>query len=416
MDRLGRIAGAGFSSGLFPDQKLQTAPLWAEGSNVLFSNEKIEVFPGASVLFTRPVSEAVTGLLELSPIVTGNPGVLVGHLDRLYCWDSVAGIQALGSGYTGSVNATASMPATRWSMAQYNEYMFATNGVDPLQLCKVLGTGFVAQTANTSTQFKQAEIIRKHKQFVLAFNLTLSTGVRQPNAFAWCDVNLPEVWVPAATNSARKLYIPHLKSDINCVEGFGESLFAYTLDGVYNVSYVGYPDVYSAVPLLSGIGTYGKFCVTEARGKHVGFGPRGLWSFDGQSYDYIDNPPVRKFLRDNLNREQASKCVVYNDRTIQHVLIFFPGVNATENSMGIAWNYIDNNFTEVVFARSAASDTGQLEKAVTGDSTGNVYSQSEDVPAQTDADHSIPITSSFSLNTGYGDGGYGDRGYGGIGG
>lgn len=417
MDRIARIDRQTWNSGTFLDQEQQTAPLWVDSSNVMFQNDTISVFPGAGPLFTKDSSNLITGLCELSPIVLDAPGLLYGTHTELKCWDETNGIQSLGSGYTGIKDSTKNQVSSRWSLLQFNEWLMATNGQDPMQLCKVIATGFADMTSDTSTQFKYAEIIKKYRQFVLAFNLKLSDGTRQGNAFACCDVNDPETWVPASTNSARKFYMPHLKSDILNVTELGEDFICYTVDGSYVVSYAGYPDVFSAKPLHEGIGVFGKNCVCEVKGRHVGYGPRGLWAYDGNSYEYIDSPPLRKYLRDNLNVSQADKIVLYNDRTLQHMLMFFPGPTSLENNMGVAWNYIENKFTPLVFSRSAAVDTGQFDRAITADFFGNVYKQSlDDIPAQDTANYKIEITSEIQILTGYGERGYGEGGYGGYGG
>lgn len=416
MDRIGRIEKSQLSSGLFPDQKLQTSPLWVDGSNVMFDADKISVFPGSLNLFTKNYSAVVTGILGINNLVTGYPAVLYGFPDRLKLWDATNGIQAVGSGYSSDSNDTHAVRATRWSFEQWNEWLVATNNKDPMQLLKIAGTGFVAMTANTSTQFKYAQIIRKFRQFLIAYNLTLADGTtKQPNAYAWCDVNDVETWVPTATNSARKGYIPDLEDGILCVERLGETHILYSLNSTYSMQYSGYPDVFQPQPGKKGIGVYGKNCVTEVMGKHVGYGPRGLWEFDGTEYSYIDTPPVRKYIADNINQSEISKVVLYNDRTIKHVLMFFPLMNDAENTVGIAWNYIENKFTKLGFYRSAAVDNGIFANSLTGDSVGNIFRQGlDEVPPSNPSTSVIPITSGGSIYTGFGEGGFGGRGFGGL--
>lgn len=413
MERLARIEGSAWSSGIFLDLKQQTAPFWTSGTNVIFQNGAVGVWPGSLPLFVKTKSGLLTGLGELSPLVTGAPGVVYGFNDTLHCWDAESGVQNLGSGYTGSVDQTVAMPATRWSFTQWNEWIAATNGVDPVQLCKVLGTGF--EDMNTSTQFERAEILNKYRQFMIAFNLTLEDDTKQSNAVAWCDVNDPDTWVPAATNSARKIYIPAMNQGILAVEPFQEAFFMYGQDLAYALSYSGFPNVFEPQQLAPGVGVYGKNCVCSVKGRHVGIGPRGIWSYDGNSYEYIDNPALKKHLDATLNKDQASKIVVYNDRTINHVLFFYPTLGNTENFGGVAWNYTENHFSPISFGRSVGLDSGVLDFGITGDLTGQVYKQSlQDVPVSDSASSNIPITEGGEVDLGFGESGFGDYGYGGV--
>jgi len=414
MDRIARIDKQVFTGGLFLDQEQQTAPLWTEGSNVLFRAGEVGVFPGSVPLFTRTRTGVITGLGELSSIVTGENALVYGFRDQLLVWDVSNGVTSVGSGYTGYADQGPDYAATRWSLQQWNEWVVATNGQDPMQLLKTVGSGFADMTTSTSTQFKKAEVIRKFRQFLVAFNLELSDGTKQPNAAAWCDVNDVETWVPTASNSARKIFIPDMDSGILCAEKFGDNIFMYSGDQAYALTYSGYPNVFQPQPLVKGIGVYGKNCVCEAKGFHYGLGPRGFWRTDGVTYDYLDTPAVKKYLARTLNRDQASKVVVYHDRTIDHILIFYPQIGQTENGAVLALNYLENKWTKGAFSRTAAIDSGIFDYGITGDTVGNVYRQSlQDVPVSDAVQSQVQVKSSGVIKLGYGRGGYGQYGYGG---
>lgn len=416
MDRLVRIEKDQFCSGVFLDQTQQVAPLWTSAQNVMFSEGMLGVFPGSIQLFQRQKIGTICGISELSSIVTGAKGICFGFGDSLHLWDADNGIQDVGSGYTSIADQTETQLATRWSIQQWNEWVVSTNGQDPMQLLKVVGTGFANMTTDTSTQFKYAEIIRKYRQFLIAFDLTLADGTRQPNAAAWCDVNDVETWVPSADNSARKIFIPDLESRILCAESLGDHIFCYSDDSAYAVNYAGYPDVFDTQKLPKGVGVFGKNCVAEINGLHYGFGPRGVWRFDGATYEYIDTPPLKKYLNKVVNQAQGSKCVVYNDRTINHLMLFYPKVGGTGViDEGQAFNYIENKWTPVTFRRTAAIDSGVFPYGISGDENGNVFQQSLlSVPASDGVSDVMPVSGAGRVIVGYGQGGYGERGYGGF--
>lgn len=159
------------ASGVFPDMANQNAPFWRTAQNIMFYAGSIMPFPGATILFPKTVSVPITGLLELDPQVTGHPAICFGTLNELRYWDATNGETLEGSGYTGNANQTDAAIATRWSIQQWNTWVYATNGVNPPQVNKA-GAGFVA--ADVDTLFTTAEIFHKWRQFLIAFNL--STG------------------------------------------------------------------------------------------------------------------------------------------------------------------------------------------------------------------------------------------------
>lgn len=407
IERLARFDTDLIGGGLYPDLHNQAAQFWQDGYGVMFYGKKMRPFPGGVRLFAPTLLAPITGILDLSPLVTGEPAIVYGSLTKLRLWEATAGDAEVGTGYTGNADETPSTLATRWSFVQWNDWVFATNGVSLPQVYK--GASFA--NADVDTLFTTAEIFLKWRQFLIAFNL--STGKHH---IRWCDTDNPEVWTPSASNRARGLFAQDIEGDIRAAQVFGEMVLYFSSNSIFQLEYFGGNDVFGTHRMLSGIGAVGKNAVCSAGGLLYGVGPRGIWQSDGVTFRYTESGMVRDTFRDDVNKEQLSKIVMYNDVRNKHVKMFYPSGEALENDKLMAFNYEEGHWTRARFGRTAASDSGKFDFAVSGDAVGNIYAQSlpEQVSGSAGVQNMTVTEVTGALLNGYGDLGYGALGYGGT--
>lgn len=393
----------------------QNAPFWRTANNVMFYAGSVMPWPGAANLFAKSISKPVTGLLELDPQATGEPAVAFGTDSNLYYWENTAGQTTEGSGYTGAANQVNNVrgdmitPASRWSLQQWNTWVYATNGVNLPQVNKNAGAGFVA--ADVDSLFTTCEIFHKWKQFLIGFNL--STG---KNHIRFCDTDNPEVWTPSLTNSARGLFAQDVVA-IRAVREMSEAILYYGDDSLNVLEYIGGTKVFGTHRLLRGVGAYGKNTVCSAPdGMHYGWGPRGIWRTDGHSAEYIDGPAIQRYIKQTLNVSQASKIACYFDGQIKHVVFSYPSLTSAENDLMLAFNTLEPKWVPGSFGRSVMSDEGKFAAAVSGGRTGDIYIQSLLEPVSASLGNpSLPLHAvSATLLSDWGESGFGQLGFGGT--
>lgn len=329
-------------SGIVPSLHKLQAPLWIDGQNVIFEDGSVQKSKGyvaiAEVLGTDPIS----GIQDI--LLSTGPNLCFGDANNLYRYDG-ATVTADGTGYTAilslaafqinafqidafSASSSTYVPASLWSMANFGTWCFATNGVDPPQINKMAGAGFVDLTGTPPTR---ARIVVRYKNFIIFFNTT--TG---DNYAEWCDVDDPENFT---TGAAGTLPIRDLDSEIKCVVSIGDALAIYSSNSMAIFQYIGPDYWFGSKPALKGIGATGIHSVVAQKGYNFGISKQGVWKTDSASYDYISPPFIRKWIQDNVNFSKEEKIAGYLNEDRSMVEWGVPVNGGSDNSITIGYNY-----------------------------------------------------------------------------
>jgi len=231
-----------------------SAPLWIDGQNVLFDGGVVKKIKGTDRVFDTQMTGGteVSGLL--GAVIGSTKTLFLGTKARLFKWTQVDfSATVIGSGYTGVDDETSSVPATRWSMVNWGDWIYATNGVDTPQVYK--GTSFSNMGSGIPS------VVRIFKE--LKFHLLGFYG----KTVAWSDEDNPDVWNAGATGV---LPIRGLHSDVIAAAPLGESMAFYSQDRMGLVSYIGEPFIFGAEVLLKGIGAVGVNAVCAVGRKNYG--------------------------------------------------------------------------------------------------------------------------------------------------
>jgi hypothetical protein len=354
---------------LYPTLGSRQSPFWKDGRNILFEDAAVKSSPGSFLLFDSQVGEEVTGIK--TTVQGGKKTVYYGTPTQLKKWsleDGVTDLTKVG-GYTGTADDL-------WSFARWGEWIVASNGVDPIQVDKNAGAGFVDLTG---TPFTWAKVIYGTDTQLFAMNTS-----NDPGEIAFCDIDDIESWSPLPSNQAGAKIQRNLASGITCAVALGANIAAYTEYEMIIISYIGTPFVYSILPREKGVGTNSKNGVISVGSFNYGFSKTGIWITDGATVQHIDDPAMHSFILGQgefkLNKNKDFLVCAWHDRHQKTLTFYYPAGTAVYNSIGVVFSYTTEQkcWSICDFGRTCVDDAGIFDFAITGDRTGAIGQQNVD--------------------------------------
>lgn len=393
---IGNITEA-LQSGIYPDLKGRSAPLWIDGRNLYFEDKALRGGLGQFLLFNPSEQSEVLGIT--STYLGGLPTIFYGTAAKLWRWDETNGLEDVtntGGAYTGGTNDL-------WDFAAWGEWMIATNGVDTPQVYK---TGDFADVGGLGT-ITTIDAVVEWSPYMLGFATNL--GEKE---VAWSDTDDVEDWVATSTNAAGALEARGLNSAILSGKKVGDNICFASTDELRVVNYIREPFIFGIEPAIRGFGITGKHAFVTVGDIAYGFGPRGIWASDLIKAEYITHGILQDFIYNNINRDKWHKVVAFHDRVQSLVGFYYPTENSDMNDRGVALNYRNNSWTIFNYGRSAAADVSVFDFAITGDTEGNLYfSSATGAPTPTGEDATLEINEGGTLTQGWGIGGWSENGW-----
>jgi len=335
--------------------------------NALLFDAKAGNFDDAAGNFDDGGASQVTLDVSLSTPITGlhvmktNDGqqqVFYGTLNKLYVYEGPTPTEE-GSGYDGYADQAAGHDATRWSMANWGDWVVATNNFDKPQLRKNGTDGFEDMTDGTMPT--RAAIVFQfgpHMHFA-----NVSDG---RNRIDYSEEGNPEV-------IAGNVFLRGLETDIVAAVPLGQAYGIYTANEMQIYSYIGNIFTFGALPAISGIGALSKFSVVAVGARNFGLMLNGIFATDGTSSQIVSDPALGEWLVRNLNKDQMSKIVGYHDVAHNQVRWALPTGTSNSNNLVLAYNYQTGAITFHSQAFSAAFEKGVFNWPLVGTEAGSVY-------------------------------------------
>jgi len=408
-DIIFRASPAEILSGLHPSLPFDEAPLWQEGENVIFRDGGVRPAIGSVILFNRLESDPAVGGQEA--IIGGNKYIFWGNRQSLFRWQeagSPADISRVSS-YSGIRDESASQRATLWSMLHWGDQILATNGVDPLQVSADPASAGIFADLDTTAVFTTAEIVAPVRDFVLALNLSIGGDV-----IGWADAGSLTGWAATAGGESGQLQIRGLGSDIVAAAALGDGLAIYGANRMHHASFVGSPNFIGERHLLDGIGAVSKHSVAAAGRLHYGFGPRGIWQTDGFQFKYIDQPDIHDFIFNDLNTNQISKAVSWNDQALDTVFFSYPRAGSLDNNRTIGFDYRTGIWSILSYGRSGALSQSIFAFAIHMTALGEILGQPDETAPIEQGGIPLKLTPlDANIVVGFGEGRFGQGGFGG---
>ena len=178
--------------------------------------------------------------------------------------------------------------------------------------------------------------------------------------------------------------------------------------------WIGSPNVFTFKNMLNDVGAVGPRAACSVGNKLYGVSERGIWESDLYNYTYDDSPVIRTFLRRRLEVDQRSQITLVHDDANKLILFCFPEVGQDLPSASLTWDLDAKRWGRLTYGRSAFDQGDVFDYALTADSFGDVWGQTQEAEAIAGlTTGKFLLHENASLLAGYGEAGYGELGYGG---
>lgn len=280
--------------------------LWEEGTNVVFRDRGARRIDGATDR-AGPTSSRVRDIAQA--FADGESRAYLASDVDVRLVRSFAGswtIETLGVWPTFSQHA---------SLETWGTWLIATNGVDAVRVWKG-GIGFAPLAG---VPFSMAKIVKRKQPFLLAFNTDNigSTGVE------WSSDSDVEAWTPSAANKAGNYNLRDLESEVVAVADLGPRLAVYSRSSMTLGTLVGGANVWGWQRAITGIGAVSKRSVVTLDPFNYGITQDGIFKTDGNSFVFVDDPAMLRYIKDNADFSRAREIWGFADSKTKSVTFYF---------------------------------------------------------------------------------------------
>lgn len=366
MEKLFEARGA-VMAGIRPDEELAESVLWLEGENLTSMGRSVQPVASQYSVVPKLSSTPILGMLETNLWVDD---------ERQLWWGSTTSLYRFILNGSGLIDVTPiSWIADRsrsdfWSYQEFFDDIFVV-GNSGLYRIQDGDANFLLVT--TAPNWTTGKILAKLGRHLVIFNTDVDS-----RHWVWCDTNEGTDWTSTASNAAGASQFTDMDGEIECVVPLGRGLGVYSRNEVHLVTNVGFPLYLVSNKLIpKGIGAVSPQSVVSVKGVHYGFGPKGIWRTDGNTYDYIDTTSVNHFIYSDFTEELTRQKYVVAWHNIREtsVVFFWPGKDSIENDRSIAYNYSTGTWWQMGYNRTARTEGEIFGAAILGDALGNVFAQ-----------------------------------------
>lgn len=325
-------------SGLYTGAKKTVQPLWDEGNNIAFKELGVQKLRGAA----------------LEATISGPPPVeiaqaYVNGVQRLWASDGDYWRVLDKTGLTWAQNLIYNFPTagTYVDIETWGAWALATNGIDQLALRKA------GNALPITAPFTTAQVLKRKGVFMLAANT--SQGEANINHSGESDV---EEWTVGTKRSGVNT-IRDLDSGIIAIEDIGDRLAIYSRNRLSIGTFVGGASVFGYRTMVEGIGAVSRRSVVRVDPYNYGLCETGVFRTDGMSFQYLDEPAMRAWLKANVDWSRRTKIWGFHD--VERHCVTWHFQNNVAAWLSITYHYQHGVFTKgnmQLFAGASADVLG----------------------------------------------------------
>lgn len=190
-----------------------------------------------------------------------------------------------------------------------------------------------------------AQVIRSHKNFLFALNIT-DGGAVQPDTYRWstaADVNgLPFTWDESDTSAIAG--VASLGGDNGAIVDavpLRDSLVIYSEYGIDILDYVGGEFIWSRREMSNSVGLFGKYCVTEVEGSHYFISNGDVLKNDGTNLTSIMRGRIQGKFNENFDNSRADLAFITKNHNTKEIWFCVPQIYPAGSSAAYVYNWAD---------------------------------------------------------------------------
>jgi hypothetical protein len=324
------LVASGLTPGVMPD----IVPLWSTGQDVVFANGSVQNAPAKTSLLSftgTPLDIAQSFTLARRRLyIATSTGVF-----RYIGPQSEFEIPALLATQPpeGQFSQLIALAQDKCLLIPWGDYIISTDGLNPPKYDQNTG----AMSNLLGTPFSYARVMWKYQSHLFAADTNL-TGRR----VYWSALDAPEVWTASLSNDAGSNPLRDLDSRIRCGTLLGGNTSIYSQDQMVMARYIGGDQVFTFSPALYGIGALNPRSIIAHNRFNWGLHRRGIFYTDGITFDYVDEPRVRAWLKANVDFGLGDKICGWHDEDFQMMCWAVPVAGGYQT---IGYKYKEQSFT-----------------------------------------------------------------------
>lgn len=345
---------------------------WSLADNMRFRGQSVERLGGRAQVFGTPGVAPHFALPIQSPSQTY---WLYVSLTKAYVYDGSSHTNITRQTAAADVDYTAS--ATReWNGTLFGGVPILNNGVDAPQYWSSLNTATkLAALANWPAS-TTARTIRAFGPYLVALDVTKSTGTQYPHLVKWSHPadpgSVPSSWDETdPTKDAGEKDLPDVNAGI-IRDGLPlrGHFYIYKEGSVWRMSVIGGQFIFNFDTFLETAGILAPHCVTITGDgtRHVFATQDDIVVHNGNSVESILDARYKKYLVNNIDTSNYLNSFMFTDAFRDEVWFCYPESGNTNPNKALIWNYktgqrgalseADVNFRNVIGGTiESASDT-----------------------------------------------------------
>ena len=325
------IGASGVSADAMP-HSLKDAVL-SDVRNVSCSAEGVERVRGRAAL--GPVSSFEPHWLLPYTTPTGGRRFIQAGTSKVFANDftTLTNITRASGDYTCGQN-------DRWTGGNLHGIAVLNNGVDVPQFWG--GSGLLAPLTNWPGTWTCAAM-RPFRNFLVALG-TVKGGTRYPYLVNWSHPadpgTLPASWdITDASKDAGEFPLSESPGDLVDGMAFGERFYAYKTDSIYEMQFIGPPNIFRFSKVSDTFGLLARNCVVSTPAGQLALTGGDVVLVNGSGVRSIVTNRMRRWLFSNIDAANRARCFVAANPKRNEVLVCFPELGETLCTLALVWNW-----------------------------------------------------------------------------
>lgn len=173
--------------------------------------------------------------------------------------------------------------------------------------------------------------------------------------FANSNIAAPNDWVVTQTNIVTVNPILGASKFISQASSRNVDIL-FTQDKVYQVRFVGLPNIWNVQELFGTDGLIGPKARVNIQDAVFWMGYGDFYVFDGTSVNILPNNTVKRYVYDNINQAQDFKVFASANPSYDEIWWFYPSGSDLEPNNYVIYNYKEQHWTIGTLTRTAAAE------------------------------------------------------------